>query len=116
MIKKTFTCINCPIGCELTAEKDGEEIKVTGNTCRRGEEYAISEMTAPKRILTTTVRADDGSLIPVRTRTAIPKEKLFDAMKETELLRITLPVKAGDVVLGSIVGTGVDLIASVSRN
>ena len=26
-------CINCPRGCHLEAEQDGDKIKVTGNAC-----------------------------------------------------------------------------------
>ena len=32
-------CIMCPMGCELTIEKVKGEIKVSGNTCLRGETY-----------------------------------------------------------------------------
>ena len=33
-----LTCINCPVGCSLKVEMDGENvICVSGNTCRRGE-------------------------------------------------------------------------------
>ena len=48
-----YTCIVCPRGCRLTAEKvteDGKEIiKVTGNFCPRGAKYATEEMTCPMR-------------------------------------------------------------------
>ena len=34
---KELICINCPMGCMLTAEvENGEVISVTGNTCPRG--------------------------------------------------------------------------------
>lgn len=53
---KQLVCIGCPRGCRLTIdEKDGEYI-VTGNTCPRGKEFAISEMTAPKRTICSTVK------------------------------------------------------------
>ena len=33
-MKKTLTCIICPIGCQLEVELDGEKVTaVTGNTC-----------------------------------------------------------------------------------
>ena len=39
-MKRELTCIICPIGCQLTVEKTDDEIKVSGNTCPRGEKYA----------------------------------------------------------------------------
>lgn len=41
MSKREFTCIGCPMGCALQVEiENGCIISVTGNTCKRGEEYA----------------------------------------------------------------------------
>ena len=42
-------------------------------------------------MLTTTVKAQDGTLIPVRTMRPIAKEILFDAMRELE----TFAAKSG---------------------
>ena len=54
---KKLTCINCPVGCSLKVELDGENvICVSGNTCRRGEIYARKEVTNPTRIVTSTVK------------------------------------------------------------
>ena len=39
-----MTCIRCPMGCRLTVTQDGDSFTVSGNTCRRGEEYGIQEM------------------------------------------------------------------------
>ena len=33
-------CINCPRGCLLQVEQQGEEITVTGNFCSKGIPYA----------------------------------------------------------------------------
>ena len=49
---KEFICIECPKGCRLTID---ENLNVTGNTCLRGKQYAINEVTCPKRIVTSTV-------------------------------------------------------------
>ena len=42
-----LTCISCPLGCPLRVETDdeGRVLSVTGNTCRRGEEYGRKEVT-----------------------------------------------------------------------
>ena len=53
---RELICIGCPMGCRLTAEiEDGAVTHVTGNTCRRGEEYAKKECVAPMRTVTGTV-------------------------------------------------------------
>ena len=49
-MKKQFTCIVCPNGCEIEAEvENGQVISVTGHTCPRGEQYVRQELTAPAR-------------------------------------------------------------------
>ncbi|GAJ16473.1 unnamed protein product, partial [marine sediment metagenome] len=47
----------------------GSEISFEGYTCKRGLEYAEQEYYEPKRILTTTIRVENGflPLIPVRS-------------------------------------------------
>ena len=55
MEKRNLTCIGCPMGCALLVEMNGKEIiSVTGNTCKKGAEYAVKEVTDPTRIVTTT--------------------------------------------------------------
>ena len=105
-----LTCISCPLGCPLTVETDGagQVVSVTGNTCKRGEVYGRKEVTAPTRTVTSTVRVEGGSVpvISVRTKTDIPKEKIFrKAVAQA-------PVHIGDVVVENVCGTGVDLIAT----
>ena len=42
---REFICINCPLGCQLKVDdSDLNNIKVTGNTCKRGERYGIDEV------------------------------------------------------------------------
>ena len=61
MEKRELTCIGCPMGCALTVELDGGAVvSVRGNTCPRGDAYARKEVTAPTRIVTTTVRVTGG--------------------------------------------------------
>ena len=111
---KEMTCIVCPMGCPLKVTMNGDEIvDVTGNTCPRGKKYAITEVTAPRRVLTSTVKVEGGHLplCPVRTRGDIPKGLLFDAMKEVNALIIKAPVAIGDVLIPDICGTGVPLVA-----
>lgn len=92
----------------------GQVVAVTGNTCPRGEAYARSEVTDPRRILTTTVPCVGGNLtaLPVKTRTAIPKGKLAAAVSALLDVVVTAPVFLGEVILPDVAGTGVDIIAT----
>lgn len=110
---KELTCIICPVGCHL---KIDENLQVTGNKCPRGKDYAISEMVAPKRILTTTVKTKFLELprLSVKTKDPIPKELIFDIMNELDHVIIENNVKIGDVIVADILHTGVDVIATKS--
>ncbi len=116
MITRDLICVACPRGCpiKVTMNDSGEITEVTGNTCKRGDEYARAEVTHPERSLTPTVKVIGGSayVVPVKSSTAIPKELLFDAMKEVNAASITAPVHIGDVVIKNILGTGADIVAT----
>ena len=115
MEKVQLTCIGCPLGCPLTVEMEGKEVKsVTGNTCPNGEAYARKEMTNPTRIVTSSVRVRGGILnvVSVKTASDIPKGKIFDCMRALGDVDISAPVTIGQVVLQNIAGTGVDVVAT----
>ena len=108
-------CIGCPLGCPLTVEMEGSEVKaVSGNTCPRGDAYARKEMTNPTRIVTSTVRVAGGKLAMVSVKTAsdIPKGKIFDCVKALKDVEVKAPVKIGDVIVENVAGTGVNIIAT----
>ena len=108
-------CIGCPLGCPLTVEMEGNEVKsVAGNTCPRGDAYAKKELTNPTRIVTSTVRVAGGKLAMVSVKTAsdIPKGKIFECVKALKDVEMIAPVKIGDVVLENVAGTGVNVIAT----
>lgn len=113
VIMKKLVCIVCPRGCRLTVE-EGEEIRVSGNACPRGETYARQELFAPVRVLTATVALEGGvhPRLPVKTSGAIPRERVSEAAALLRELRVTAPVKAGQVLLPNILDTGVDVIAT----
>lgn len=111
---KQLVCIGCPRGCRLTIdEKDGEYI-VTGNTCPRGKKFAISEMTAPKRTICSTVKTafSDVPVLPVRVSDDIPREKIFDVMREINAVTLKERIGRGDAVIKNVLGLGVDVIAT----
>lgn len=116
-MKKThhFTCIRCPVGCQITlTEDEGAMVEVFGGECKLGEEYAKKEFTNPERILTTTVRVEGGVLpvLPVRTEKPIPKKLIKDCMKKLARVVVKAPIKCGQVIYTNILDTGVNVIAS----
>ena len=110
-MKRNFVCIECPRGCELTAETTENGVFVTGNFCPRGKKYAEAEMTCPRRIVTSTVRAAHG-MIPVKTDRMVRKSEMFPIMKKIRAVRVSHDVQIGDVIVSNIDGEGADLIAS----
>jgi CxxC motif-containing protein len=117
MEEKHFTCIVCPIGCEIDVKLDnGKVISVSGNKCPRGKEFVLQEIKNPLRVLTTTVRIENGeyAMLPVRTDRPVPKSKIFDIMKEISLIRAKAPVKIYDVIAKDICRTGANVIATRS--
>lgn len=108
-------CIGCPLGCPLTVEMEGNEVKsVSGNTCPRGAAYAKKELTNPTRIVTSTVRVAGGRLamVSVKTESDIPKGKIFECVKALKDVEVVAPVKIGDVIVKNVAGTGVNVIAT----
>lgn len=113
-MKRTLTCIVCPLGCTLTAEVEGKNVlSVEGNRCPRGKAYAETECTAPMRTVTTTVRCTDGGLVAVKTRTPIPKEHIFDCMRILNHTVAPLPIAVGDVIMKDVFGS--DIVAVQER-
>ena len=78
-----LVCIVCPRGCAMHIEEQDGRYTVTGNSCKRGEQFALSEMTCPTRTLCTTVRTifPEVPVISVRTSAEIPKDKIFEVMR-----------------------------------
>ena len=115
MTKTELTCINCPIGCFLTAYlEDGVVVKVEGNTCPRGDKYARQEVVNPVRTVTSSVEVEgDGKRrVSVKTVPEIPKAMIFPVMEVIRNTKAHHPVKIGDVILKDIAGTGSDLLAT----
>ena len=115
MEQRIITCIGCPLGCLVTVElEDGEVVSITGNTCVRGDSYARKEVTAPTRIVTTTVKVIGGNAptVSVKTKSDIPKDKIFDCVKALKEVEVVAPVVIGDVILENVVDTGVAIVAT----
>ena len=102
-------CITCPMGCSLEVTHDGDTA-----SCKKGAEYALAELTDPRRMVTSTVKVAGGihPLLPVYTAAPIPKPRIFDLLASLRQVELQAPVKVGQVVLASVVGTDVDVLAS----
>lgn len=112
-MKRELTCIVCPKGCQLVVElEDKEIISISGYTCKRGEEYAKTECTAPMRTITSTAAITGGGVVPVKTDKAIPRELMFECMKEINKARIAHDAKLGDIVIENILGTGANVVTT----
>lgn len=114
-MKRAFTCIVCPNGCEIEAEYEGTEVHtVTGNLCPKGRDYVTQELVDPRRTIATSVRVTGGDqpLASVRLTAPIPKARLFDAMAEINACTLVAPVRIGDVVISRILGLDSDVIVT----
>ena len=113
-MENKYVCIICPNSCEIEVEQAGKDLKVKGNTCKRGEEYVRKEIFSPERGLTTTVLVKGGvlPLASVKLNKPIPKNKILEAMKEIQKLEIPAPVKIGQILLEKVAGTDADLVAT----
>ncbi len=112
---RNLICIGCPVGCLITAEKQNHgSFIITGNTCKKGEEYARNEMTHPKRSVTSYMKVTGGRapLVSVKTKGEIPKDKIWDCMEAIKGISASAPIQTGDELLQNVAGTGVSIIAT----
>ncbi|MDD3999451.1 MAG: DUF1667 domain-containing protein [Bacilli bacterium] len=116
MKTREMICIVCPIGCRLMVEEKDGKIIVSGNQCKRGEKYAIEEVTAPRRPVTSIVPIKGGNvkMVSVKTSDSIPKELIFAALETLKGLVLEAPIKVGDIIVENVLNTGVDFISTKS--
>jgi CxxC motif-containing protein len=115
--KTKLICIDCPVGCEINVIYDGKTVlEVDGNKCKKGINYAETEISDPKRMIVTTVRVVKGlhRLVPVRSKEAILKNKIFKVLDKLRKIELDAPVEMHQIVLSNAAGTGVDIITSRS--
>jgi len=113
--KKHFTCVICPLGCEIDVElQGGNVVSMEGNKCQKGKEFVLQELEEPMRILTTTVpiKGAKWAMLPVRTDKAIPKRLLFKVIEQLADIELQAPVKMYDVILKNTAGTGANIVAT----
>ncbi len=111
---KEFNCIGCPRGCLLRVKEENGEFTVSGNSCENGRKFAVSEMTEPKRTICSTVKTvfADVPVLPVRVSADIPKDRIFDVMREINSVTLDKRISGGDAVIENVLGLGVDVIST----
>ena len=115
-MKRNLICIICPRGCAMTAEVQGKTVTVTGNSCPKGEEYAVNECLHPMRTVTATVRVAnrEDTMLCVKTENPVPKENMMDVMKQLRAITVNAPVSLGDVILPDVFGTRIVATKTIS--
>ena len=111
---RNLVCIECPIGCSLTAEKTGEQWDVKGNRCVKGADFAINEITDPRRSISSTVRTNFKTVprLSVRTQGEVPLNTIFAVMEQINSVSLDHPVHIGEVIIENVSNTGIDVIAT----
>ena len=114
-MEQSITCINCPMGCRMTVtlSPEGMVLSVSGNTCPRGEKYAVQECTEPVRMITAVIPVE-GSCVPLSVKTArpVPKALIRQVMDILGGVHVSLPVRTGQVIVPDILHTGSDIVAT----
>jgi len=113
--KKHFTCVTCPVGCEVDVEvQDGSILSMTGNKCDKVKEFVLQELKEPMRVLTTTVRIKGAkwAMLPVRTDKPIPKRLFLQAIGDLAKVDLRTPVHISDVIVKNVAGSGADIVAT----
>ena len=113
MENKELTCTCCPMGCALNIEMENNEVvKVSGNTCKRGDTYARAEIVRPVRMVTTIVKVENGKLkmLPVKTKEPIDKDKINICLHALKDVEVKAPIHIGDIIASNIAGA--DIIAT----
>lgn len=109
-----MVCIVCPNGCRLQVDKTDGGVTVQGARCKRGENFAISELTCPMRSVTSSVRTtvDGYPVVSVRTDGEIPKDKMFEFIRELSRFTLDKRVPIGTVLIEKVCGTDINVITT----
>jgi CxxC motif-containing protein len=114
-MRKQYTCIICPNGCEIAAQITGTQIMaMEGASCNRGKEYVEQELIDPQRNIATSVLVEAGilPLVSVRLTRMIPKNRIVDVMTEIKKITLVAPVAMKQIVIKNVLGLNSDVIAT----
>lgn len=111
--EEELVCIICPASCALKVTvQDNKVVKVEGNLCPRGVEFAKNEISNPLRYVMSVVKVKGGDLptVSVVTHNPVPKNCIWQIMEALAKIEVEAPVEIGDVIIKNICGT--DIIAT----
>jgi len=102
------------MGCRVALDSSKGDFVFSGNKCPNGEEFAKTEMTAPLRTLTTTVKTvfPDMPVLPVKTNGEVPKDMLTKIIWELSRVLVTERIGIGGTIAANILDTGCDIIST----
>ena len=106
-------CVKCPVGCDMVIN-EAPELQVQGNQCPAGVKFAKEELTNPTRNIATSVKIAGGDMpmLSVKTKSPIPKQKIFEVVDAVKKVKVQAPIAVGDVILPNAANTGVDMVAT----
>ena len=114
-MERNMTCILCPRGCAMTVRGEVGGLQVVGNSCPKGQEYAVNECINPVRTVTATVRVSNrhNTMVSVKTAVPVAKDRMMDVMAALRNTQVKAPVHIGDVVLRNICGSDIVVTKAV---
>ena len=109
-----LTCVLCPIGCQIEADRRGDALDVRGNECPKGLDFAVQEILHPKRNLSASVplKESGSRMVSVRLSVPVPRDMIFPILAVIAGLRPEAPVRRGRILIADVLNTGADVIAT----
>lgn len=113
-MNRELYCLRCPRGCLLQIEMSEFSLTVKGNSCQLGEEFAIQEIQAPRRLFTSSVQVKGGkfSIVPVITSSPVLKNDIPKWIQLCKTMTLEAPVEPNTTVAQNPFGDGIDLVTT----
>lgn len=101
------------MGCLLSIDGSEAEIKVTGNSCGRGVDYARKLISDESKVITGRCILINGPMgrLPVVSSIPVPKDISDVVLEEIRRLRVEAPVEKGQILIENIIGSGINILA-----
>jgi len=115
---REIVCLICPNSCVMKVYLEDKKIlRIEGNMCPRGEEYAKQEIIQPKRVVISVIKVRGGDMptVSVKTENPVPKSCIPKIMKLLSRIELDAPVSMGQVVIKDICGTNIVATRDVRR-